>query len=153
MIKFAKGSLVLVSIVVAGCGGGGSTAGTTVSTPTSPTVTVSDLTGAWTETTGGALTWQLTQSGGTVTGTSSYTQGSGPLTGASVRGAISGSVASSTFTFTDSSTSISRPNCTIVATGSLTISGSQMTGRYTETDTCDGAVVFSGGGGITMRKQ
>jgi hypothetical protein len=42
----------------------------------------------------------------------------------------------------------------LVVTGQLTISGSTlMTGRYTDVDSCDGAVLGSRAGSISMRRR
>jgi len=135
-------------ILTAACAGGSS------SSPTGPSAPV-DLTGAWDEGTGGNLTWQLSQNGATVSGSSAFSQENGPfLGGVSGQGVIAGTVSNGTFTFTDTVATLSKPNCSMMVSGQLTLSGARtMAGRYTEVDSCNGAVLGSTGGTITMRKR
>jgi hypothetical protein len=142
----------LFLLVSLGCGGG---SGSNLSPPTPTPISTIDVTGTWDEATGGNLTWQLRQTGSSVTGSSQFAQDNGPFLGAvSGQGTLSGTVSNSTFTFTDSAPTLSKPNCSLVATGQLTFSSSTlMTGRYTEVDSCNGAVLGTTGGTISMRKR
>lgn len=145
--------LILVALFLPfgspGCGGG------RVSSPTPAPTSAIDLTGTWDESTGGNLTWQLAQTGDRVTGSSQFAEENGPFLGSvSGQGTVSGTVSSGTFTFTDGYPTLSKPTCSLVVTGQLTISGSTlMTGRYTDVDSCDGAVLGSRAGSISMRRR
>jgi hypothetical protein len=133
-----------------GCGGGSGSS----PTPGGPTTSI-DLTGTWDESTGGSLTWRLAQTGDRVTGSSQFAEDNGAFLGSvSGQGTVSGTVSTGTFTFTDAYPTLSKLNCSLVVTGQLTISGSTlMTGRYTDVDSCDGTVLGSRGGSISMRKR
>lgn len=145
----------LVSILLAAALASCKSSDSNPTTPSSTGSTSIDLTGTWAEGTGGDLTWTLTQNGGAVTGSSRFSQMSGPFLGAvSGQGTISGTVSAGTFSFTDSYTTLSTPNCSLVATGTLTIASStRMSGRYTDVESCNGATLGTTGGTIDMRKQ
>jgi hypothetical protein len=135
-----------LALTLAGCGG------TSPASPAAPAAIV-DLTGIWNET-GGSVTWRLAQGGAGVTGTSSFSQDNGRFIGAvSGQGTVTGTVADGAFSFTDTYATLSRPNCSLVVTGSLVISGNQMAGRYQEVDFCDGAMLGTVNGTIALRKQ
>ena len=135
-----------LALTLAGCGG------TSPASPAAPAAIV-DLTGIWNET-GGTVTWRLAQGAAGVTGTSSFSQDNGRFIGAvSGQGTVTGTVADGAFSFTDAYATLSRPNCSLVVTGSLVISGNQMAGRYQEVDFCDGAMLGTVNGTIALRKQ
>lgn len=154
-----KGVVVAASVLFlasTACGGGSGSSPSAPApisptpTPTSPT----DVTGIWDESTGGDLTWQLVQTGSTVTGSSRFSQQSGPLGAVSGQGMLSGTLSNGTFAFTDNASMLSKPDCSVVVTGQLTLSSStEMSGRYSEVDSCGGAVLGSAGGTIRMRKR
>jgi len=128
--------------------------GSKSSGPAGPTNTTTDLTGTWNETPGGDLTWVLTQTGSNVTGSTSFSQDSGPNLGAvSGKGIMSGTVSSGLFNFTDTYATLSKANCSMTVSGQMTINGTTMSGRYTEVDSCNGAVLGTVMGNIAMRKQ
>jgi hypothetical protein len=154
MHKGAGAAAFLLLTGLSACGGGsGST-----STPTAPSATptpqaTTDLSGAWSESTGD-LTWVLTQQGVTVTGTSNFSQSSGQYLGAvSGNGVIAGTVAGASFNGTDTYATLSKPNCSMRVTLEMSINGNVMTGRYTEVDSCDGAVLGTLSGSLVMRKR
>ena len=136
-----------LALALAGCGSSSS------ASPTAPAAVV-DLTGTWNESGGGTLTWRLTQGAAGVTGTSSFSQDNGRYLGAvSGQGTITGTVADGAFSFTDRYATLSRQNCSLVVTGRMIISGTQMSGSYQEVDSCDGATLGTVNGTIALRKQ
>jgi len=145
-----KSLAILLVAAAAGCGGSDSSS--SPSSPSSPAAV--DLTGAWFETTGD-LAWQLAQTGSTVTGTSQFSQDSGLIGPATGRGTVTGVRAGGSVTFTDTYPvgSLSVPNCSIVASGTLTISGNQMSGRFAAVNSCNGAVLGTENGTLVMMRR
>ncbi len=124
-------------------------------TPTTPSGAAFDVGGHWAgaaaDTTGfGDLQWQVTQSGGTFTGTVAITDRTVPVTG---RGTISGSILSSTlrFTMVVPSGGFDEPfgECSTTVTGDATTTASTLTGTYSGVSTCGGKVY---GGQFTLRR-
>jgi hypothetical protein len=138
---------IALAVFVGACGGsdGG---------PAAPPPAATDLTGRWSEANGGSVSWTLTQTGTTVAGTSSYSENNGRYLGAiSGDGIVSGSINGRQLTFTDTYATVSKPNCSVQVTGTLSIDGQTMSGRYTETDSCNGAVLGTINGTIAFRKR
>jgi hypothetical protein len=117
MPRLRDAVITLAALPSTTCGGGPTT---------SPTATAAaiDLTGTWDESTGGALTWQLTQTGSAVSGPSQFSQDNGRFLGSvSGQGSVSGSVVDGAFTFADSYATLSRLTCSLVVSGRLTVNG------------------------------
>jgi hypothetical protein len=138
------------------CGGGGSSSATQPSptpTPGSPPVNVS---GTWQGTASdssgpGRMSWQVTQSDTAISGTVTLTDTS---SGAGGRGSLSGTVSGSTLRFTLAipAGGFDAPyaSCSATVSGDATASTSSITGSYSGTNTCGGAV---SSGQLTLSKQ
>lgn len=91
-----------------------------------------------------AMTWQLTQSGPTVTGSMSFSGMQGMSPG-SFLGTMSGS--DLTFTLDMPMSSMMSVGCSAHATGTAHIDGTTMTGTYTGSNSCSGTFT---NGQVTM---
>ena len=95
----------------------------------------------------GAMTWQLTQSGSTVTGSMSFSgmQGGRP-------GSFSGTMSGDDMTLTMDlpSGSMMSSGCSARATGTARVSGTTMTGTYGGSNSCTGAFT---NGQMTMTRR
>src|SRR5438128_2215893 len=124
-----RGWLACVVVVLCGgCGGGGGN-GSTPSTPST-----ANISGAWVGIKGATnVTWQLTQTGNTVTGSSLVIDQSNIYVGPNgVRGSITGTIDNNVFTYIDSYTTLAVANCTETDSGRLQITGSSLSGTNTE---------------------
>jgi hypothetical protein len=155
-------SLLALSVAAAACGGSGSTAGS----PTGPSSVSSsssalDISGFWQETGGGSLSIRFQQSGPSVTSTATFTDSNsvfGRYTGSCTgNGTLSGSslTGNESCQLTAQPTGAPIDGCEEKVTSTYTVQGSgrQMNGSYTQTDTCNGGVVFTKSGSITLVKQ
>jgi hypothetical protein len=121
-------SVLLMAALLAACGGGGGGASA------GPSAVV-DLTGSW----AGAgdsfqVTWQLSQDGNRVTGTSRYSDSDG-FAG---QGTVSGTVSGGVFSFTNEyeAASASSRGCAERATGTLSVTAMELRGAYQASSTC-----------------
>jgi len=140
----------------AACGGGGSSSTQPSPTPApAPSAPVNVL-GAWAGTASdssgpGQMTWQVTQSDTAVSGTVTMTDTS---TGASGRGSLSGTMSGSALRFTISIAAggfdFPYAACSASVTGDATASTSSISGSYSGTNSCSGAV---SSGQISLSKQ
>jgi hypothetical protein len=120
--------VVLVAALLTACGGGGG------STPAEPGAAV-DLTGTWAGVGDSfQITWQLTQDGSRVTGTSRYSD----TDGFAGQGTVSGTVSGSVFSFTNEyeATSASSRGCAERATGTLGVTAMELRGAYQASSSC-----------------
>jgi hypothetical protein len=124
-------------------------------TPTSPTPS-GTLTGTWRGTASdssgpGQMTWQITQSGNSFTGTMSVTDTATTLTG---RGSISGTVSGANlhFAITIPAGGFDAPHggCTAQVDGDGELSGTSITGAYNGSNSCAGTVAS---GQLSLTKQ
>ena len=160
MTRLMLASVLAAATTASACSGSGSTA----SSPTGPSPqsqSVLDVSGFWQEAGGGSVSIQFQQSGAVVTSMANFTDtnsvfgryagtctGSGTLTGSSLTG-------------NESCQLTSQPNnapiagCEEKVTSTYTVQtgGRQMNGSFTQTDTCNGGVVFTKNGAITLVKQ
>jgi hypothetical protein len=95
----------------------------------------------------GAMTWPLTQSGSTVTGSMSFAGMAGRTPG-SVSGTMSGE--DMTFAMDMPTNSMMSTGCSARATGTAHFNGTTMTGTYTGTNSCTGAFTS---GQMTMTRR
>jgi hypothetical protein len=97
------------------------------------------------------MTWQLTQSGSSFSGTMTMTDTSTNVTG---RGTVSGSVSGSSVQFSVSvlAGGFDSPynTCSASVSGTASISSSSMTGTYDGSSSCTGAI---SSGQLTLQKQ
>jgi hypothetical protein len=97
------------------------------------------------------MTWQLTQSGGTINGTVTMTD---TATGLSGRGSISGTLSGSTLRFTLNipAGGFDAPYgaCTSEVSGDAQVSGTTMTGSYAGSSSCAGTIAS---GQLTLNKS
>ena len=97
------------------------------------------------------MTWQLTQSGTSISGTMSMTDTSTKVTG---RGTVSGTVSGSSLQFTVSvlAGGFDSPynTCSASVSGNATISSASVTGTYGGSSSCSGAITS---GQLTLNKQ
>lgn len=123
-------------------------------TPSAPAD--SGLTGTWRGTASdssgpGQMTWQLTQAGGTINGTVTMTDTATGLTG---RGSISGTLSGETLRFTLNipAGGLDAPfgSCRSEVSGDAQVSGTTMTGSYSGSSSCAGAIAS---GQLTLNKQ
>jgi hypothetical protein len=130
------GTLLFVS-AFGGCSGSNSP-----TSPTTPvTVTNIDLNGTWVHRSGATtVTWQLTQTGNTVSGTSRVVDSTSEYYGQGVQGVVSGSTSSTAFTYTDTYAVLLIVGCTETNSGQLTFtSTTTMAGANTERNSCQRA--------------
>jgi hypothetical protein len=141
------GLVCFLGFATAACGGSSS------STAPAPTFT---LTGTFSGQAGdssgpGTLTWKITQSGTSVSGSASFTDAA---TGASGTGNVSGSLSGSTLSFTISIPAGGFPApadaCTASMQGSAQATSTSIDGTYTGTNSCTGPIQ---GGHFTLTKQ
>ena len=95
----------------------------------------------------GAMTWQLTQSGSTVTGSMSFSGMQGGRAG-SFSGTMSGE--DMTLMMDLPSGSMMSSGCSARATGTARVSGTTMTGSYSGSNSCTGSFV---NGQMTMTRR
>lgn len=146
-------ALFFLSTLAATACGGGSSMPVSPAAPSGPAASTAAITGTWVgqsvDSTGtmmgagmsasmmGNMTWQITQTGNSFTGTMQFPGygGRGPMT---VSGTISGSTA--TFTMTMPSGSMMTATCAAVANGTFDINDlfTQMHGTYAGTNMCGG---------------
>jgi hypothetical protein len=148
----AVAALVLVSWA---CGGGGSTPSSPSPTPPqSPTG--ANLAGTWSgpasDSSGpGAMSWQLTQTDTSFSGTATVTD---TATGISARGSVSGTTSGSSihFSVNISAGGFDNPfaSCTASISGDGQVSGSTVTGSYSGSNSCSGAI---SSGQLTLTRQ
>lgn len=97
------------------------------------------------------MTWQLTQSGTSVSGTMTMTDTSTKVTG---RGTVSGTISGSSLQFSVSVLpgGFDSPynTCSASVEGNATISSSSLTGTYGGSSSCSGAITS---GQLTLNKQ
>jgi hypothetical protein len=149
-VAFGPALVAALVLALAACGDGGGP-----STGPSPPGGF-DLTGTWRGTASdssgpGQMVWQITQSGGSLTGTLTMTDTATNLTG---RGTITGTIAGATVTFAISipAGGFDAPHqtCTAQVSGDAQLASSTLTGSYTGTNSCAGAIVS---GQLTLDKQ
>lgn len=136
---------VLAAIVLAGtaaCGGG---SGSSPTSPGSPVVLSGTYSGSAQDTSGpGRMTWQVSQSGTSVSGTATLVD---TATNTTLTGTISGSVSGSTLTFQIAVASGASPtpgsSCSASSSGTAQVTATTINGTYTGTNSCTGA--FSNG--------
>lgn len=119
-----------------------------------------NLSGSWVEKAGGTLGFQLQQSGTTITGTSSFIDRNAVFNSYSASGTVSGTVSGSVLTMTEvyqltsQATGAPIAGCSETVTSTWTItSATEMTGPFSQTDTCNGTAVFTKVGVATIVKQ
>lgn len=151
-IRSAVGAMLVLG--VAACGGGSSgSASPTAPSPAAPAV---NLGGAWSGTAKdssgpGRMTWQLTQSGSTVSGTLTMSDDVTQVTGqGTLSGTLSGSTLQFSLTIPAGGFSGSDSACSLSASGSASASASTISGTFSGTNTCGGSLT---GGELTMSKQ
>ena len=155
-------SLIAAALVgVAGfaCGGGG---GSSTSSPTQPSTPTSstNITGTWNgsayDSAGnasgpGSMTWQVTQTGASFSGTMTVTDIGTNVTG---RGTVSGSVSGTSIQFSMAvpAGGFDSPygSCTANVTGAGVAATTSINGNYTGSSSCAGAI---GSGLLTLIKQ
>lgn len=123
--------------------------------PTPPSTSTLNLTGTWggsaIDSTGpGVMTWQLTQSGTSVTGSVVIADS---LSVTIARGTLSGTLSGSSLQFTVTIPAggfDGNASCSGSFTGTASATASSLSGSYAGTQSCTGA--FSGGA-ITLSKQ
>ena len=119
-----QGAMMLAGVLMAGCGSSSGTA----SNPAAPSAAPLTATGIWIGRDQlSTVTWVLTQTGATVTGT----------------------VSNDVFSFTDTYSALSN-GCSLTVSGDFTISAAAMAGPYHGTDSCSGPF---GPDRITFTKQ
>jgi hypothetical protein len=97
------------------------------------------------------MTWTLTQSGTSFSGSLSMTDnGSGVRGAGTVSGTVSGNSISFTVAVPAGGFGAPYAACTASANGQGTVSGSSLSGSYTGTNSCSGAVAS---GTVTLSKQ
>ena len=142
----------IVMLASAACGSSSPAAPSTSSPPTGSI----NLSGTWVEKTG-SLIFELTQVGSNVTGTSSFSDRNAVLGQYQASGTVTGTVAGSTLTTNEVYQLSGGPSligCVETVTSTWTItSDKELTGPFSQTDTCNGTVVFSKTGGATIDKQ
>lgn len=144
------------SALVSGMACGGSHGSPTPTQPASPGSSPVNLTGTWSgsasDSSGpGQMTWQLTQTDSSLSGTVTIIDTGTKLSG---RGFVSGTISGSMMPF-----SISIPgggfdspyeSCTASVAGDGQVSGSSITGTYSGSHSCTGAITS---GQLTLNKQ
>ena len=155
-----RGILVCaLALAAAACGSNSPAAPSAPATAVNPAPL--NVTGTWGEKGGGTLVWQLQQNGTTVTGTSSFTDRNAVMGGYIASGPLSGTISASGLTTKEvDQVTQNSPNgtvftdCveTITSTWTFT-SATEMTGPFSQSDTCGGAVVFTKSGTATLVKQ
>lgn len=154
----AQFALVVLAITVlsSACGDGGTPSPTQPSGPTTPSTDPISVSGTWsgtaTDSSGpGQLTWQLTQSGMSLSGTLVMTD---TATGYSGRGTVSGTVTGSSvqFSMTVPAGGFDVPygSCTANVSGAGQATSSSITGTYSGSNSCSGAIAS---GQLTLNKQ
>lgn len=163
MKAMLAGLLALVSV---GCGGSSPTSPSMMSNSSGPTMSQGSVGGTWSGTASdsssvlgagammgqagmGAPTWQLSQTGTTVTGTMSFGGMQGHMPG-TLTGTMSGN--DMTFTIDMPNTSMMTSGCTARATGTAHLDPATMTltCAYAGTNSCSGP--FGNGQMVMMRR-
>ena len=147
-------AFVILSLATTGCGGASSP-----SAPSSATSGDLNVTGTWVEVRG-TLNMTLTQTGNSVTGTSTFNDRNDVFGSYAGDGTVTGTISGNTLTmkevYTVSGATSGRDtsNCkeTVDSTWTIT-SPTSMNGPFMQVDTCDGMQVFSKGGNTTVQKQ
>jgi hypothetical protein len=125
--KKQSGAFVILSVCVAGCGGGGAGA------PSSPTPPL-NVTGTWRGTTsiGPQFIWRLTQNGDNVSGFSTL-PGSPGLPSSTMDGTVSGTVSESRVAITETfpAGSLSIPDCSLDRQSTLQGTSNELRGPMT----------------------
>ena len=144
-------SLVLLMAamsVLNGCGGGSSPA-----SPSAPSAPI-DLAGMWagsaSDSSGpGLMSWQLTQSGGSFSGTAVVSDPAGARV---AQGTVSGTLSGSALQFSIAvpAGGFNEAACTASVTGSGAATATTITGTYSGTQSCSGAFTS---GSLTLSKQ
>jgi hypothetical protein len=137
------GGALAVAILVGGCAGSSNSSEPTAPSPAvapAPAPGGGEVTGSWSgrdDTNTVNVTWELTQSGASVTGVSAFNQ-----QGEGGSGNVTGTVNGSTFSFRDaySSVRMGTNTCALTVTGDLTIRGTTTAGPYDGTNSCSGAL-------------
>ena len=147
-------SILAIAALVLTVAGGACSKGGGSSTPTEPSP--ANVAGTWSgsasDSSGpGTMTWQLTQSGSSFSGSLTMTDTTTSVTG---RGTVSGTLSGSSLQF-----SLSVPaggfdnpyaSCSATVSGSGTASASSITGSYSGSSTCTGTI---SAGQLTLNKQ
>ena len=153
------GLLIALALFCVACGssGGGSSGSTTQPSPAPTTGSgqTADANGTWSgralDSSGpGAMVLQLTQNGTAVSGVVTITDTS---TGLTARGTVSGTVSASLMHFSIAIPAggiETQPSCTAIVSGDAQVSGTSMTGTYTGSSSCTGAI---SSGQITLNRQ
>jgi hypothetical protein len=140
-----------ICLAVAACGQGASGG----SSPTSPSAPGSSVTGTWRgpakdSSSPGQMTWQITQSGTSFTGSMTMTDS----TNLSARGSVSGMISGSSLQFTINVPAggfdAPRATCTAEVSGQGEFTSTEITGQYSGTSSCDGAIAT---GELKLTKQ
>ena len=153
--------IALATVVCVACSsGGGTTLGSTTQPSPAPAPgtgsgATADVNGTWSGSAtdssgGGSMAWQLTQSGTSFSGTVTVTD---TVTGLTAQGTVSGTISGSSVRY-----SIAIPaggfesaaSCTASASGDGQVSSSAITGVYTGSNSCTGAI---SSGQFTLNKQ
>ena len=146
----------VAALSAAACGGSGPAAPTRPSPTPTPAASAANVSGTWSgpasDSSGpGQMSWQITQTDASFSGTVTMTDTS---TGVGGSGSVSGTVAGSTIHF-----SISIPaagfqspftSCTASVSGDGQATSSSITGTYTGSNSCSGAIAA---GQLTLNKQ
>jgi hypothetical protein len=118
-----------------------------------------NVTGTWVEKAGGSLAFQLQQTGTTVTGTADFVDRNAVFGAYTASGTLSGTISGSVLTMsevyqvTSQTSGVSIAGCTENVTSTWTFtSATEMTGPFSQTDTCNGTVVFTKSGSATVIK-
>jgi hypothetical protein len=153
--KLARALLILCALVAAGACAGGDSGSSGSSSPSAPSGGQPTLSGTWSgnasDSSGpGLISWQISQSGTSFSGSAAITDTRTGITG---RGSVSGTVSGSSITF-----SISIPaggfdspfgSCSANISGTGQASSSSITGTYSGSNSCSGDV---GSGQFTVTK-
>jgi hypothetical protein len=118
-----------------------------------------NVTGTWVEKSGGSLTFQLQQTGTTVAGTADFIDRNSVFGTYNANGTVSGTLSGSVLTMnevyqvTSQTSGFAIAGCTETVTSTWTITSvSEMTGPFSQTDTCNGTIVFTKSGSATIVK-
>ncbi len=160
MIAFAAALFLSAVGFACGGGGGGGSSSPAPTQPSPPTTSNANIAGTWTgsadDAAGGAsgpgsMTWQVTQSSASFTGTIAVTDSGTKATG---RGTVSGTVSGSTIQF-----SMAVPaggfdppfaSCTVNVSGTAVAASTSINGNYGGSGSCSGAISL---GILTLNKQ
>lgn len=153
LLRHLFAGVVVLSLAASACSGSSDSGGS--SPPTSPSSSAG-LTGTWVGTASdssgpGQMTWQLTQSGGSFTGTVAIADTATKLTG---RGTVAGTVSGSSIRFRIAvpAGGFDAPytGCAADASGEGQLNGSAISATYEGSSTCGGTIAS---GQMTLTKQ